>query len=229
MKEKLKIYLLEIIVIFIGITFSFLFDGWKQRRDENRIVREQLFLLKNDLKRTSDWISEIDSQYTEQVSIISMFKSGLEISEEDLASMFWSLDFDPINFPVRELSPYLHQISKLSETNDITNSEEIITLSAHIKTLSRVDFEESQLITNYFSDKLWSKLDTDNFLDKVLDCEKEWSDSTIVWSPKLYTIDMFPRIETDLTYIELKLRRILSVHVALKYKIEGLSEELEKI
>lgn len=229
MKEKLKIYVFEIIVIFLGITISFLFDGWRKERDDNRIVRKQLILLKNDLNRTSKWINQIDSQYMEQISNISKFKSGSEINEDVLAHMFWALDFEPINFPVRELSPYLNQISELSGTNKISNSEEIITWSTYIKTLSRVDYEENQMITNYVSDKIWSKLDTNNFLDKVLDCEKEWIDTTIIFSPKLYTIDMFPKLETDLTYIELKLRRILNVHSALKTNIDYLTKELEKI
>ena len=84
------------------------------------------------------------------------------------------MTFDPINFPVRELSPYLNQISELSGTNKISNSEEIITWSTYIKTLSRVDYEENQMITNYFSEKIWLKLDTNNFLDKIYIGEKEW-------------------------------------------------------
>lgn len=229
MKEKLKSYVFEIIVIFLGITISFLFDGWRKEKDDNLIVRKQLMLLKNDLNRTSSWINQIDSQHIEQISNISRFKSGSEMNEDVLAHMFWALDFDPINFPVRELSPYLNKISELSGTNKISNSEEIISLSTYIITLSRVDYEENQMITNYVSDKIWSKLDTNNFLDKVLACEKEWTDSAIIWSPKKYTIDMFPKLESDLTYIELRLRRILNVHSALKNNIDDLAKELGKI
>jgi len=70
MKEKLKSYVFEIIVIFLGITISFLFDGWRKEKDDNLIVRKQLMLLKNDLNRTSSWINQIDSQHIEQISNI---------------------------------------------------------------------------------------------------------------------------------------------------------------
>ena len=229
MKGEFKKYAFEIVAIFIGITISFLFDGWRKEKEENQRIKEQMVLLTNDFARVTNWIDQIDSQYVEQISIISNFKNGSKIFEEDLASMFWSLDFDAMNFPVRELSPYLTKISKLSETSGISNSKEIITLSTYVTTLTRVDYEESQIVANYVSEEVWSKLDNHNFLDRVLDCEKEFSDSTINWLPKQYTIDMFPELEANLTYIELKLRRILSVHSALKARIDDLKKELEKI
>lgn len=229
MKGEFKKYVFEIIVIFIGITISFLFDGWRREKEENQRIKEQMVLLTNDFTRITSWIDQIDSQYVEQISIISNFKNGSKTFEEDLARMFWSLDFDAMNFPVLELSPYLTKISKLSETSGISNSEEIITISTYVTTLTRVDYEESQIVANYVSEKVWPKLDNNNFLDRVLDCEKEFSDTTITWVPKQYTIDMFPELDANLTFIELKLRRILNVHTALKARIDDLKTELEKI
>ena len=229
MKIEFKKYAFEIVVIFIGITVSFLFDGWRKEKEENQMIKEQMVLLTNDFTRVNSWIDQIDSQYMEQISAISNFRNGTETSEEDLAGMFWSLDFDAMNFPVRELSPYLTKISKLSETTGISNSEEIITISTYVTTLTRVDYEESQIVANYVSEEVWSKLYNHNFLDRVLDCEKEFSDSIINWQPKQYTIDMFPDLYANLTFIELKLRRILNVHSALKARIEDLKIELEKI
>lgn len=229
MKGEFKKYVFEIVVIFIGITISFLFDGWRREKEENQRIKEQMVLLTNDFTRITNWIDQIDSQYVEQISIISNFKNGSETWEADLARMFWSLDFDAMNFPVLELSPYLTKISKLSETSGISNSEEIITISTYVTTLTRVDYEESQIVANYLSEEVWPKLDNYNFLDRVLDCEKEFSDSTITWLPKQYTIDMFPKLDANLTFIELKLRRILNVHSALKARIDDLKTELEKI
>lgn len=229
MKNEIKKYVFEIVVIFIGITISFLFESWRKEKEENQRIKEQLTLLSDDLARTTNWIEQIDSQYVEQIYIISKFKNGSKTIEKDLAHMFWSLDFDAMNFPVRELSPYLDQISKLSETSGISNSKEIITLSTYIKTLTRVDYEESQIVANYVSEKIWPKLDKHNFLDRILDCEKEWIDTTITWLPKQYTIDMFPKLNANLIYVELKLRRILNVHSALKTNIDDLKKELGNI
>lgn len=231
LKDKLKRYVFEIIVIFISITISFLFDGWRKGRENHQVVKKQLTLLKNDLERTSNWIDEIDEAHRENILIISDFRAGVEVNEEDLADLFWELDFNPTNFPVRELSPYLNELSSLSGTNKISNSEQIISLSSFIKTLSRVDYEENQLIVNHVNEHIWPKLSANQFSEKIVNLEKAFSDSTvtIIWSQEKYSIDMFPELETDLTYIEFRLRRILNVHDALKNNIDALTEELGKM
>ncbi len=70
--QRLLVYLVEIIIIFIGITISFLFEQW---REDNRQKQELIGLaeslirdakigkahLESDLKGTNTWLQNLDS------------------------------------------------------------------------------------------------------------------------------------------------------------------------
>ena len=70
--HRLLVYFIEIVIIFIGITISFLFEQW---REENRQKQELIELaeslirdaelekahLQSDLKGTNTWLQNLDS------------------------------------------------------------------------------------------------------------------------------------------------------------------------
>lgn len=229
MKKGVKKYLFEIVVIFIGITISFLFESWRNNRAEQVETKKQLTVLRNDLSRTTDWIEQIDSSYSKTIFYISKLKNGEELEEEDFSVLMFNIFDNPVDFPLRDLSPYLNQVSRLSETSNISESDKIITGVAHIQTLVREDYELSKSISDYSDSRIWQNINHNNFLSKVLDAQKSWNDTTIVWTEKKYSLGMFPDLGTDLSFVELKIRKILIVHEALKRKIEILREDLSKV
>jgi len=229
MKKELRKYLFEIIVIFIGITISFLFESWRKDREVQLETKNQLTLLRNDLNRTSFWIEQIDSSYSNTISNISRLRNGETFEEEEFSELIFNIFDNSIDFPLRDISPYLNQVSRLSEANDISGSDKIITNVAFIQTLVREDYELNKSISDYADSKIWPKLNKDNFISKVLDVEKSWSDSTIIWTEKRYSIDLYSDLVTDLSFVELKIRKILIVHDALKWRIEMLKEDLNKV
>jgi len=228
MKNEIKKYLFEIVVIFIGITISFFFESWRKNREEHLNTRKQLTLLRNDLSRTTAWIEQIDSGYNDMISGFSILKNGEDMSEEEFSSLMFEVFDKPIDFPLRDLSPYLNQVSRLNDTN-ISSSDKIITSVAFIQTLVREDYELNKSISDYVDTRLWSKLGSNNFVSKVLDAEKTWTDTTIVWTEKRYSIESFVNLDTDLSFVEMKIRKILIVHDALKRRIGILKEDLSKV
>jgi hypothetical protein len=229
MKKKIGKYIFEILVIFIGITISFLFESWRNDREGRLETKKQLTLLRNDLGRTKAWIEQIDSNYNETISNISHLKNGKDLSEEDFSLLMFKIFDNPIDFPLRDISPYLSQVSRLNETSNISGSDKIITSVAFIQTLVREDYELNKSISDYVDNRIWPKLNKNNFQDKILDAEKSWTDTTIVWTEKRYSIELFDDLKTDLSFVELKIRKIIIVHDALKRRIEILKEDLSKV
>lgn len=188
--------------------------------------------IENDLVRSTEWTVGIDSGYIETLEYISSFRNNEEFDEADLVELVWRISEDPIDFPLSELSPYLNQISNPSELNILHESNKIVTLVAYIQKLIQTDKELSESITNHVAQTIWPKLAKDGLLTKIVkgDPKERWgTDTTIVWSDKMYTISMFEKIDTDLAFVELKITRIIQVHVALRKQIGRLREELAKI
>lgn len=72
-------YIAEVVIIFVGITFSFLFDQWREEREQKKELIElaQSLLtdvgalkskLKNDLGGSTQWISQLDSLRLQRTS-----------------------------------------------------------------------------------------------------------------------------------------------------------------
>lgn len=229
MKKGIKKYLFEIVVIFIGITISFLVESWRRDRETQQETKKQLTLLRNDLSRTRSWIEQIDSGYSKTITDISRLRNGETLVEEDFAELIFNIFDNPIDFPLRDISPYLNQVSRLSEVSNIKGSEKIITNITYIQTLVREDYELNKSISDYADSRIWVKLSKDNFTSKVLEAERSWLDTTLIWTEKQYSIDLFDDLVTDLSFVELKLRKILIVHDALKTRIDILQEDLDKV
>jgi hypothetical protein len=232
MKNDLKKYVFEIAVIFIGITTSFLFDGWRKDREEIREVKSQLIALKNDLGRTKKYIEVIDSGYMETIYTISNFRNSEDIDEEDFVWLIWQISETTSDGPLRGLTPYLNQISGTNSHSIFQESDRINTLIANIQALIQQENELSKVVSDYTAQKIWPKLNKGDLLNTIIkgDPGGRWgSDTTLVYSEKKYSIEMFANLKADLALVELKLMRIVQAHEALKRQIGRLKEELDKI
>ncbi len=228
-KKKAGKYLFEVIVIFIGITISFLFESWRKNQEGRLETVKQLTLLENDLSRAYTWIEEIDSNYYELTRSIALLKNGQDMDQETFSLLVFKIFDSPVDFPLRDISPYLNQVSRLNSADNIEGSDKILTNVAYIQTLVREDYELNKSISDHVDNALWPKLAKDDFHDKVLNVEKSWVDSTVVWTKQRYSIASFDDLNSDLSFVEFKLRKILIIHDALKRKISVLREDLGKV
>lgn len=71
-------YLAEVVIIFVGITASFLFEQWREERKQQKALVELAeslvadlvelkAILKNDLKGSVQWISQLDSLRAQRI------------------------------------------------------------------------------------------------------------------------------------------------------------------
>ncbi|HEU5291661.1 MAG TPA: hypothetical protein VFU05_13520 [Cyclobacteriaceae bacterium] len=75
--STLKKYVFEVIVIFIGITISFIFEEWRNSRQDEQKEREQYVLLLGDIKSDSLDIAEIfEGLNFEQPRMDSILRKG---------------------------------------------------------------------------------------------------------------------------------------------------------
>lgn len=232
MKDKLRKYLFEIVVIFIGITISFLFDGWRKDREDLKTTKSQLIAFKNDLNRIREYIELIDSGYMETISTIDKLRNKEQIDEEDFVWLIWQISEATSDAPLRGFAPYLNQISKTNSLNVFQESNRINTLIVYIQGLIQQENELCKMVSDYTAQTIWPKLDKDDLLNKIVkgDPVGRWgSDTTLVFSEKLYSIETFSNMNADLALVELKLIRIVQAHEALKRQIDRLKEELDKI
>ena len=232
MKDKLRKYLFEIVVIFIGITISFLFDGWRKDREDLKTTKTQLIAFKNDLNRIREYIELIDSGYMETISTIDKLRNREQIDEEDFVWLIWQISEATSDAPLRGFAPYLNQISKTNSLNVFQESNRINTLIVYIQGLIQQENELCKMVSDYTAQTIWPKLDKGDLLNKIVkgDPVGRWgSDTTLVFSEKLYSIETFSNMNADLALVELKLIRIVQAHEALKRQIDRLKEELDKI
>ena len=86
MKQQLGKYLFEIVVIFIGITLGFIFDEWRENRNENSQRRILFESIKTELQQTKILLQNTDSINTALVTNIERVLKGEELKSEEILS-----------------------------------------------------------------------------------------------------------------------------------------------
>lgn len=138
-------YAAEVIIIFLGITISFLFDQWREERQKKRDLVElsQSLLsdieglkvkLKDDLSGSETWLSQLDSLRAQRISN--------QISERQL-SWFYRLVTGQIYFLFEPHSP-----TYLSAANSSLYSELPDSIKNDLYNLYQVRLPFFQLLYN---------------------------------------------------------------------------------
>jgi hypothetical protein len=84
LRDILKKYVLEVVIIFIGISMSFLFDEWREnRKDEETAIKNLIFLKSNLVQDTMvlTGMMEIGKASVHSINKLIYFKQDSEISD----------------------------------------------------------------------------------------------------------------------------------------------------
>jgi len=98
MKAKLIRFLAEILIIFIGITLSFLFDEYRESKKDTRVKKEIISALltdieikrkelEGDMKSVQQAIDPIDTS-------LYLIKEGKQIPQDLIEKFIWSISYD---------------------------------------------------------------------------------------------------------------------------------------
>ena len=84
LKNALKKYVSEILIIFIGISSSFLFDEWRENRKDDETAKKHLTILRANLIQDTFLLTgmiDIGKKLVKSVNKLTYFKLDAEISD----------------------------------------------------------------------------------------------------------------------------------------------------
>ena len=124
LKEKWPEYLLEMLVLFIGIYCAFAVENWNENRLEKQHEERVITALHNEfdenLKDLREVIVRLDSQRQFQVKLLEAFSNSSNLSEYKLDKLinksFGYITWNPSSYVLNDLKNS-GQISKLSDHN----------------------------------------------------------------------------------------------------------------
>jgi hypothetical protein len=82
LKSLMRKYITEILIIFIGISISFMFDEWRDNRKDNETARKHLIMLKKSLSQDTFMLTGMigmSHKYVRSINKLSYFKDPSEI------------------------------------------------------------------------------------------------------------------------------------------------------
>jgi hypothetical protein len=114
LKDILKKYVLEVVIIFVGISMSFLFDEWRENRKDEETARKNLIFLKSNLVQDTMVLTgmiDIGKASVWSINKLIYFKQDSEISDSlnthiDKAASY--LDFKPNQMAYEEIKQTGH-------------------------------------------------------------------------------------------------------------------------
>jgi hypothetical protein len=119
MKRHIGKYLFEVSVIFIGITLGFIFDEWRDRRNDDAEKKQVYQSILAELTRTKDLLRRTDSINTDLVKGIRTIVANNKFDHE---STLYILDFLTSDFQLN-LDGTLNTLKSLTEQNSRTFSK----------------------------------------------------------------------------------------------------------
>lgn len=153
-KVTLEKYISEIIVIFIGISISFLFDEWRESRRDDETIKKHLTVLKTNLVQdTLNLTFQINygNKLVNSINKLTYFKSDSQIT-------------DSIDFHIENAASYLS-----FKSNQMAYEE--IRQTAHT-TLIKSDSLKT-LFLSYYTSKVpfcieWCKIDETHTMTQLI-------------------------------------------------------------
>lgn len=84
LKDILKKYVLEVVIIFVGISMSFLFDEWRENRKDEETARKNLIFLQSNLVQDTLVLTgmiDIGKASVHSINKLIYFKQDAEITD----------------------------------------------------------------------------------------------------------------------------------------------------
>ena len=231
-KKVIGNYLFEVIVIFIGITCSFLFEEWRQSREKEELSNAIMKSLIIELERSNEYISDIDSTYLDTYQNLQLLMDAKIVEKKDLGFMIHSIMEDIAKIRLTELTSYIHGLSSGDQLNIINKNKETVRYKSYLESL----LKEHEVITNsvyeYGYTQLWQTDQSKNVIDYIVYEQLDVMDLNN-WQPEFDSLASDPiTIDNELTnhfkWVQLKMLRLYHIDQAIHRQIEYLIKELDQ-
>lgn len=233
MKEVIGKYAFEVIVIFIGITASFLFEEWRQNLEKEAKAIEIMQSMVIELERNHNYIMEIDSNYMETDSVIQEFMLGDSIQKMEIVKIAYDLMEEIPKYRLINISSFIHGFSSADQLHLINSNKKIITYLSYLESLLTEHENYTNDISAYASLNLWPVI-YDYGLANYLVCESESEFIDYQRSASNSVTKDIKELKADhelikhLKWSQLKLRRLIEINLFINKHINNTIKELNK-
>ena len=231
MKKELGKYGFEIVVIFIGITASFIFEEWRQGREKQENANNIMNSLIVELERNDEYIKSADTTYVYIDSLITACLKGDNIKNEDVMNLTYSLLEEVSYYQLKDVSSFVYGFSSLDPVIILKKNEDIITYMSYLNSL----LSEHQNITSHIYDQsskdLWPllrKYEINEDLINYLRTEPP-EDSLIFVGKDQHYADLMrdDKFREHISWSQLKIMRLSDINNAIHRRIKDINEALK--
>ncbi|WP_456462380.1 hypothetical protein [Reichenbachiella sp.] len=239
MKEVIGKYAFEVIVIFIGITASFLFEEWRQNQEKEAKAIEIMKSMVIELERNDKFMQDIDTSYLQLDSAIQLIILSDKSDEADstLEMLFTEVTFGLMEeipkYRLINISSFIRGFSSSDQLHLINSNKEIITHLSYLESLLTEHENYTNEISTYASLNLWPVI-YDYGLANYLVCESESELNDYQQSASNSVTKYIKELQADrelikhLKWSQLKLRRLIEINQFIHKHIQNSIEEINK-
>ena len=232
MRNVIGKYLFEVIVIFIGITSSFLFEEWRQNREKDQKATEIMQALLVELDRNDSFIKHIDTTYFELSTSIQKILDKENITRLEVMSVNYMLLEGISQIRLKEISSFIHGFSSNDHINIISMNKEVLRYLTYMESLLAEHEFTTNTLTESTSSNLWPLLNRYQLVDDILNEQREFVDLNEITSdtPKRNITDFQSNAEVreQLKWSLLKVLRLTQINQAIHVQIRNISLELDR-
>lgn len=239
MKNIIGKYAFEVVVIFIGITASFLFEEWRQNQEKEAKAIEIMKSMVIELERNDKFMQDIDTSYLQLDSAIQLIILSDKSDEADstLEMLFTEVTFGLMEeipkYRLINISSFIRGFSSSDQLHLINSNKEIITHLSYLESLLTEHENYTNEISTYASLNLWPEI-YDYGLANYLVCESESELNDYQQSASNSVTKDIKELQADrelikyLKWSQLKLRRLIEINQFIHKHIQNSIEELNK-
>ena len=232
MKKTVGKYLFEVIVIFIGITSSFLFEEWRQNREKDQRGSEIMQALLVELERNDSFIREIDTTYLEVSTSIQKILDNESITQPEVVGAAYELLEGLSYIRLKEISSFIHGFSSNDHINIISMNSEVLRYLTYLESLLTEHELTTNTLTESTASELWPLLYRYQLVDDILNQQREFVDldEKTTDTPKRDISEFLSNAEVrqQLKWSQLKVLRLIQINQAIHKQIQNMKRELNR-
>lgn len=231
MKNVIGKYVFEVVVIFIGITASFLFEEWRQSLEKEAKAIEIMQSMVIELERNHNYMLDIDTGYMELDSAIHSLLVSDSIQREEVAEITYYLMEEIPKYRLKSISSFIHGFSSADQLHILNRNKKIRQYLSYLEGLLEEHENYTNAISDYSSINLWPLMNEYGLANLFVaadstEYEALENSSTGMAVKDFSEIKSDHKLITHLKWSQLKIRRLIEINQFIHKHIKNTIREL---
>lgn len=230
-KTDFKKYLFETIVIFIGITISFMANEWKVNAEKRAYEKDLMESIVHEIKRSDEFLRTFDTTYLDITNQISRFVEGDTIADDQILQMLYTISEYTHQGGMTDITAYLLGFSSNQQLDLIRKDKDILKYISYIKSLIVENESLNQDIYENCQQNIWPLLANPKITTDLIDAQRFLMNEidTIQFVGDYEIIRKDKQLSYQLNWTRMKILRLIDVNKAIHFQNGRLIEVLEEI